>query len=181
MDPSWHLKRCPSYKRFQPADRLISTVIGPSMISGQCSWLPACSGDALRWLAMPRPVERADVGHKEVVRARMQQRSSCVVWCYGRPPPCQKPALGISCCTGKPLPACVPLSHTHRLCAGASRAHVVLLCAGRLAQPATIATARLVGQPLQAPVQKPLEPFIDKAAADPDRGSDLSKRHPIGG
>ena len=165
--------------RMQPHSKKTAAVCGAAQNLGNSE--PACSEDGLRWLARQRPVERADGAPKGVVRARLQQGSSCVAWCHGRQPSCQRPAFGISRRTGKQLPACVPLSHTHRFCAGASRAHVVLLCEARLAPPATSAAAGLVGQPLQAPVQKPLEPFIDKAAADADRGGNLSKRHPIGG
>jgi hypothetical protein len=43
------------------------------------------------------------------------------------------------------------------------------------------ATARLVGQSLQALLQKPLHPFIDKAPADPNRDSNLGDWHPVGG
>ena len=63
----------------------------------------------------------------------------------------------------------------------ARRAHIVLLRAGtgRLARHTMRAAARLVSQSLQALHQKPLHPFVDKAPADPDRGSNVGNRHPI--
>jgi hypothetical protein len=39
--------------------------------------------------------------------------------------------------------------------------------------------ARLVGQSLHTLRQKPLRPFVDKAAADPDRGSNIADRPPL--
>ena len=42
------------------------------------------------------------------------------------------------------------------------------------------AATSFVGQPEKPLLQKPLHPFIDKAAADPHRGSDVGDRDPIG-
>jgi hypothetical protein len=39
---------------------------------------------------------------------------------------------------------------------------------------------RLIGQPCKALLQKPLHPFVDKVAADPDRGGNMGDRNPIG-
>ena len=54
-----------------------------------------------------------------------------------------------------------------------------LLCQGRVGRHAPGAAARFVGQSLHTRLQKPLRPFVDKAAADPDRGSNVTDRHPI--
>ena len=50
---------------------------------------------------------------------------------------------------------------------GTSRAHVVLLRKGRVGHNAPVAAARFVGQSLDAFLQEPLHPFVDKTATDP--------------
>jgi len=45
---------------------------------------------------------------------------------------------------------------------------------------APMTTPWLVNQALYTLLQKPLRPFIDKAAADPDRGSNVGDRYAIG-
>jgi len=62
---------------------------------------------------------------------------------------------------------------------GTSRAPIVLLRQGRGGRHAPRATARLVGQPRQALLQKPLRPLVDKAATDPHRGGNGADRMPI--
>jgi len=42
------------------------------------------------------------------------------------------------------------------------------------------AAAWFVDQTLDAPLQKPLRPLIDKASADPDGVGNMGDRHPIG-
>jgi hypothetical protein len=51
-------------------------------------------------------------------------------------------------------------------------------CGGSLARHAP--TARFVRQSLDALRQKALRPFVYKAPADPDRGSNVDDRYPIG-
>ena len=68
----------------------------------------------------------------------------------------------------------------HRVCVVASGADVVLLRQGRLARHAPVTTTLVTVQPLQALLQKPLRPFVDKAAADPDRDRDVGDRDPSG-
>src|SRR5215831_15737245 len=63
---------------------------------------------------------------------------------------------------------------------GASRAHTGCVRQGSRAWHAPVARARFVRQPLQALLQKPLHPFIDKAAADPHGGGDVGQRYAIG-
>jgi hypothetical protein len=55
----------------------------------------------------------------------------------------------------------------------------VLCRQGRLEGCAPVATARFVSQSLYALFEKPLRPFVDKAAADPDRGGYVADRYPI--
>src|SRR5712691_3886086 len=74
----------------------------------------------------------------------------------------------------------LPSPMLHRACGGASCADVMLLRQGWLARHAPVAPARFVGQSFYALLQKPLHPFVDKAAADPDRGGDVGNPYPIG-
>src|SRR5262244_283387 len=66
-----------------------------------------------------------------------------------------------------------------RVYAGMSRARVVLPCPSRLARPTPVTTTLFICQPLQALLQKPLRPFVDKATANPDRGGNVGNRHAI--
>jgi hypothetical protein len=50
---------------------------------------------------------------------------------------------------------------------------------GRRYPPASAATARFVGQALDALLQKPLHPLIDKASADPDCLRNGGDRHAV--
>jgi hypothetical protein len=49
----------------------------------------------------------------------------------------------------------------------------------RRRRPGPAAPARLVGQPHETDLQKPLYPLIDKAPADPDRGGNRGDRDAI--
>src|SRR5262249_34623004 len=62
---------------------------------------------------------------------------------------------------------------------GASRAHGVRCCQGRRGRHAPRAAARFVRQSLDALFLKPLDPLVDEAAADPDRGGNIRNRHAI--
>jgi len=56
---------------------------------------------------------------------------------------------------------------------------VRVIAHGRRYPPASVATARFVGQALYALRQKPLHPLIDKTTADPDHRRNVSDRHAV--
>ena len=51
---------------------------------------------------------------------------------------------------------------------------------GLLGHAAPVATTRFVGQSLDALLQKPLDPFVDKAPANADGGRHVGDGYPIG-
>ena len=56
---------------------------------------------------------------------------------------------------------------------------VALIVQGMRSLPASMAAAGLVGQSREALLEKPLYPFVDKAAADANRRGNVGDRHPV--